>query len=199
MPLQCRPCKSKTPHELRAEFYGYAVDHPLCTTQCCARYCLSHEPDFLEQREWIREVIESRGHYVIYYPKYHCELNFIERIWGYIKARIRKECDYTFAGLKERLPLVIKSISITFVRKVVRSVFRFMHGYTKGLEGGFLEYVSKLYRSHRRIPDRVFKEEELNQVRAEYENKLRVKMEKKSRIKYEKSGENHNIYLSIPY
>ncbi len=34
-----------------------------------------NEPDFVEQREWIREVIEDRGHGIIYYPNYHCELN----------------------------------------------------------------------------------------------------------------------------
>ncbi len=48
------------------------------------------------------------------------------------------------------------------------------------------------YNCHRRIPDNVFKEEELNRVRAGYENKLRVKMETKSRINCKKRVENQN-------
>lgn len=188
MNLQCHACKSKTPHESRPETYGYTADHYICTSQCCARYCLSNEPDFLEQREWIREVIEERGHYVIYYPKYHCELNFIERVWGYMKAKLRKECDYSFAGLKGRLPHVINSVTKTFVRKLFRSVLRFMQGYQNGLEGGFLEYVSKEYRSHRRIPAAIFNEEreKLEKLRADYDNKINVKIEKNSKLKSSK-------------
>jgi hypothetical protein len=59
-----------------------------------------------------------------------------------------------------------------------------MHGYQNGLEGGLLEYVSKKYRSHRRIPDNVFQEgERLHQLRTEYEEKIRIKIEKKSKLK----------------
>jgi len=46
------------------------------------RVCCLIEPDFLEQKEWLTEEIEMLGHKIIFYPKYHCELNFIENIWG---------------------------------------------------------------------------------------------------------------------
>ena len=65
-----------------------------------------------------------------------------------------------------------------------------MHGYRNGLEGGLLEYVSKKYRSHRRIPDNVFQEDQLNEIRAEYENKIRIKMERKSKLKCKKKRGN---------
>jgi hypothetical protein len=40
------------------------------------------QADFLEQRSMIAETIEDAGHPVIFCPKYHCELNFIEFFWG---------------------------------------------------------------------------------------------------------------------
>jgi hypothetical protein len=33
--------------------------------------------------------ITSRGHICDFYPKYHCELNFIEQYWGVAKLRYR--------------------------------------------------------------------------------------------------------------
>jgi len=40
---------------------------------------MSLEPDFLAQKGAIAEIIEKAGHKCIFYPKFHCELNFIER------------------------------------------------------------------------------------------------------------------------
>jgi hypothetical protein len=39
---------------------------------------LRKQPDFAAQKEWLREVVEEFDFEVLYYPKYHCELNFIE-------------------------------------------------------------------------------------------------------------------------
>ena len=50
---------------------------------CCARRILSLQPDFLSQKSAIEEVAMGiRGayikHRVMYYPKFHCELNHME-------------------------------------------------------------------------------------------------------------------------
>ena len=45
---------------------------------------MKNQPDFLAQREWLREVVEEAGCQIMYYPKYHCELNYIEMVWAYI-------------------------------------------------------------------------------------------------------------------
>ena len=45
---------------------------------CCAVRVLSFQPDFLAQKPLVKEVIESRGHKVIFYPKFHCELNLLK-------------------------------------------------------------------------------------------------------------------------
>ena len=52
---------------------------------CCVRRILSLQPDFLAQKSQLQEKIEKRGHKCIFYPKYHCELNYIEMYWGAAK------------------------------------------------------------------------------------------------------------------
>ena len=51
---------------------------------------MSLEPDFLAQKGAIAEIIERAGHKSIFYPKFHCELNFIERYWEQRKDMLVK-------------------------------------------------------------------------------------------------------------
>ena len=54
-------------------------------TNCCAHRVLFSQPDFCSQKSHLKEYITSRGHICDFYPKYHCELNFIEQYWGTAK------------------------------------------------------------------------------------------------------------------
>jgi hypothetical protein len=56
---------------------------------CCCRRLLFTQPDFMNQKSHLEELITSRGHICDFYPKYHCELNFIEQYWGAAKLRYR--------------------------------------------------------------------------------------------------------------
>lgn len=58
-------------------------------TDCCCRRLLFTQPDFVNNKSQLQEFIESRGHLCDFYPKYHCELNFIEQYWGAGKLRFR--------------------------------------------------------------------------------------------------------------
>jgi hypothetical protein len=58
-------------------------------TNCCCRRLLFCQPDFNTQKSHLEEFITSRGHICDFYPKYHCELNFIEQYWGAAKSRYR--------------------------------------------------------------------------------------------------------------
>ena len=40
---------------------------------------MSKQPDFQGQRGRLQEKVKATGNLVIFYPKFHCELNFIER------------------------------------------------------------------------------------------------------------------------
>ncbi|PUU75786.1 hypothetical protein B9Z19DRAFT_993111 [Tuber borchii] len=49
---------------------------------CCAAEILSREEDFLAQKGMLQEEIERSGHLILFLPKFHCELNWIEYYWG---------------------------------------------------------------------------------------------------------------------
>lgn len=52
---------------------------PSLNGDCCARAVMSKQPDFQGQRGRLQEEVEATRNLVIFYPKFHCELNFIER------------------------------------------------------------------------------------------------------------------------
>ena len=58
-------------------------------TTCCCRRILFTQPDFVNQKSELEEYIVLHGHICDFYPKFHCELNFIEQYWGAAKYRYR--------------------------------------------------------------------------------------------------------------
>jgi hypothetical protein len=72
---------------LRAQCEGFKCEKGW--TNCCCRHVLFCEPDFCAQKSQLEEYITLRGHICDFYPKFHCELNFIEQYWGAVKYRYR--------------------------------------------------------------------------------------------------------------
>ena len=62
---------------LKPGLKGFCKNKNSTDNQCCMQHILENQPDFLAQKGMIQEVIEERGHKVIFYPKFHPELNFI--------------------------------------------------------------------------------------------------------------------------
>jgi hypothetical protein len=139
---------------------------------------LSQEEDFLEQDEWLAEVVKRAGFNIIFYPKYHCELNFIEMVWGWTKSHHRRTCTYNYKDLKRDLPTtLLQTLPLACFRRYFRYCLRFMSGYREGLEGPLLDYTMKKYRSHRAIPTglKTFLEADYK----EYLDKKRIKSKKR--------------------
>jgi len=122
-------------------------------TDCCARRIISLQPDFLSQKSALEEVILEAGHKCIFYPKFHCELNYIERYWGAAKRYTRENCDYSWQGLQRVVPTALESVNIITIRRFARKAWRYMDLYKKGITGKLAEYAAKKYKSHRCIPD----------------------------------------------
>ncbi len=57
--------------------------------------------DFKHEKTKVEKYITDKGHRCLFIPKYHCELNPIERVWGYAKMFTHKHCDYSFKGRKD--------------------------------------------------------------------------------------------------
>lgn len=52
---------------------------------CCMRRVLSLQPDFVAEKPLLQVIIEKAGHKCLFLPKFHCELNPIEMVWGQAK------------------------------------------------------------------------------------------------------------------
>ena len=51
---------------------------------------LYNEPDFVAVESLLEITCKARGFQVIFLPKFHCELNFIEQCWGFSKRVYRQ-------------------------------------------------------------------------------------------------------------
>jgi hypothetical protein len=139
--LICQSCKD--PEEEREQ-----------NLDCCATRLLSSHDDFKNGKNWLEETLDARHHSMIFCPKFHCELNFIEMIWGYLKSVLRRNCTFSFADLRVQLPLTLRQIPLTFFMKAHRHCLRYMSGYRLGPQyhGPLLDYAVKKYKGHRAIP-----------------------------------------------
>jgi hypothetical protein len=64
---------------------------------------LALQPDFKAQKSRLHDVVEARGHQVLFLPKFHCELNFIEMYWATTKMMTRRRETFTWPSLLESM------------------------------------------------------------------------------------------------
>jgi hypothetical protein len=55
---------------------------------------LVQKKTFAIRKDAYKKRLENLGHRVLFYPKFHCELNFIERYWCRAKWFARENCGY---------------------------------------------------------------------------------------------------------
>ena len=104
----------------------------------------------------IEKFLISNGHICVVLPKYHPELNPIERVWAQLKLHVKAHCKYTFPSLRKNIPLAYDSVSLENIQNHSRKVRHYMYGYMEGLKhGAELDEAIKGYKvavkSHRRI------------------------------------------------
>jgi hypothetical protein len=130
-------------------------DRPGCSSEggCCARRILAAEKDFRDQTGRLQEEVEKLGHQVLFYPKFHCELNFIERYWCRAKWYARENCNYDFESLKTTIPEALASVTNAMIQGFYRLSLRAMDAYSAGVQFGTAEFHRTVYRSHRQVED----------------------------------------------
>ena len=85
---------------------------------------MAKQPDFVDQVGMLEKLIVGKGLKIIFYPKFHPEINYIENFWGAAKRYARTHCDNTGRGLLETLPKALGSVSITELRPYARKAQR---------------------------------------------------------------------------
>jgi hypothetical protein len=89
----------------------------------------------------MEELITGKGHYIIYFPKYHSELNYIEMVWAYMKQDTGSNCTFDYHDLCTRVAHLLESgIPLSHVRKMEERCF--MHGYQLKMAGPMLDYYA---------------------------------------------------------
>jgi hypothetical protein len=99
------------------------------------------------------EETRKRGHLVEFFPKFHCELNWIEYYWGSSKRYARDNCEYNLESLRKTIPLALASVPDSTIHAFYHKCMRQIQAYRAGVQFGTPEFVdyTKKYKSHRRI------------------------------------------------
>ena len=57
---------------------------------CCMHHVLLLQEDFRTEKPLVQSIIETARHVCLFLPRFHCELNPIEMLWGFTKYRAWK-------------------------------------------------------------------------------------------------------------
>ncbi|KAF7297005.1 hypothetical protein MIND_00932800 [Mycena indigotica] len=136
-------------------------------TKCCLRKMMYSEPDFKNQMSILEEHCQKRGYGVLFFPKFHPELNFIEQCWGYAKRIYRMYPESTSEDdLRANLLDAVASVPIESMRRFATRSSRFGDAYFRGLNGAEAAWANKKYRGHRTLPPSY--EEDLREAKTKW-------------------------------
>jgi transposase len=154
---------------LRAECAGFKCKDQ--TAACCCRRVFFNQQEFVAQKPALFELVESHGHFAFFYPKFHCELNFIEQCWGYAKLQYRmlpptkkmrqkwrKMCGnalivWIYSKCTSECVIYLNEgvLSETALRYANRAA-RFIDAYKHGLNGIQASWANRKFHGHRVLP-----------------------------------------------
>ncbi|KAF8583559.1 hypothetical protein K439DRAFT_1647177 [Ramaria rubella] len=90
---------------------------------CCCQWLLFTQQNFCSQKSQLEEYITSCGHICDFYPKFHCELNFIKQYWGAAKLQYQNVVG------------CLNDVSTDQILRYANCSACFMDAYRKGLDG----------------------------------------------------------------
>lgn len=87
-------------------------------TQCCMRRLLYSQQDFKNIPSLLETQCAADGIQVVFLPKFHCELNFIEQCWCHAKREYRKyPKDSSEAALLRNVKEALNSVPLQTMQK----------------------------------------------------------------------------------
>ncbi len=110
----------------------------------------SHE-DFQSVKTLVEELVESRFHICLFFPKFHCELNAIEQCWCHAKKYSRQYVNGSIIRLRKVVPQSLATCQKELIRKFFDKCRSYLRGYNSGCDCSNVDSFVKLYKSHRRV------------------------------------------------
>jgi transposase len=126
-------------------------------TCLCASCMLAAQSDFKSQRSGVEEVymkhnaLYGTGHCCKFLPKFHLELNPIEKIWGRMKWYLRKYNTGKLQDLAQNMDVGLSpyNVDIAMIKRFVRLATAYYIAYREGKDVMQAEQWLKKHRSHR--------------------------------------------------
>ena len=81
------------------------------------RIIVSNHDDFVNEKCILEHYLLGKGHFI---PKFHCELNAIERVWAQAKVYCRAHTNFTLVKLRQIIHPALDSVSVDHIRKFSR-------------------------------------------------------------------------------
>ncbi|KAE9395876.1 hypothetical protein BT96DRAFT_825578, partial [Gymnopus androsaceus JB14] len=103
-------------------------------TDCCLHRILFNQPDFESVDSILETACKAHGVEVLFLPKFHCKLNFIEQCWGYAKQVYRCNPDSSHEDVLMKNAIdALAAVPILSMRRFANRSRHFMNGYAVGL------------------------------------------------------------------
>ena len=116
------------------------------------RVMLSNHDDFANEKKIVEHFLQERDHLAYFLPKFHCELNAIERVWGLAKVYCQDHTNFTLVKLQLIIHPALDLVSTNLIRKHATKARDYEKAYQAGHQAGkSVEAALKSYKSHRRI------------------------------------------------
>lgn len=120
------------------------------------RETLAKHSDFRDEKSMIERMLIERGHVPCFLPKFHPELNPIERVWAQLKRYTKAHCNYSLPSLRKNVPLAYDTVTLDNIHNHFRKVRHYMFCYLEGLIPGkeldkALQKYKTAAKSHRKI------------------------------------------------
>ena len=110
------------------------------------------EMAILPARNLCLQFLQQQGHVAFFLPKFHPEMNPIERVWAQAKRYTKAYCKYTLPSLRQTIPKGLDSVTLDNIKNFHRKSRDYMFAYFEGhVAGNKLETQIKQYKSHRRV------------------------------------------------
>ena len=111
----------------------------ICTRSLVAddmRTILSNHHDFATEKNMVEHLLDKECLSGTFVPKFHCELNPIERVWGQAKKYSRAHTNFTLVRLRTIIGPALDSVSTDLIRKYFRRVREYEQAYLEGKQAG---------------------------------------------------------------